>query len=54
MYTTLIEPAQLAALMGEPKCAILDCRFELSQPDWGERAYAAGQRAQRPPSVAER
>jgi thiosulfate/3-mercaptopyruvate sulfurtransferase len=42
MYTTLIEPAQLAALMGEPKCAILDCRFELSQPDWGERAYAAG------------
>src|SRR6202050_2493219 len=42
MYTTLIEPAQLAALMGEPKCAILDCRFELAQPAWGERAYAAG------------
>jgi thiosulfate/3-mercaptopyruvate sulfurtransferase len=42
MYTTLIEPAQLAAIMGAPKCAILDCRFELSQPQWGERAFAAG------------
>jgi thiosulfate/3-mercaptopyruvate sulfurtransferase len=42
VYTTLIEPAQLAALMGEPKCAILDCRFELSQPEAGARAYAAG------------
>jgi thiosulfate/3-mercaptopyruvate sulfurtransferase len=42
MYTTLIEPAELAALMGEPRCAILDCRFELSQPEWGARAYAAG------------
>src|ERR1700690_2371083 len=42
MYTTLIEPAQLAALMGEPRCAILDCRFELAQPESGARAYAAG------------
>jgi thiosulfate/3-mercaptopyruvate sulfurtransferase len=42
MYTTLIEPGELAALIGVPKCAILDCRFELSQPDWGGRAFAAG------------
>jgi thiosulfate/3-mercaptopyruvate sulfurtransferase len=42
VYTTLIEPAQLAAIMGDPKCAILDCRFELAQPEAGARAYAAG------------
>ena len=42
MYTTLIETAELAAAMADPRCAILDCRFELAQPDWGARVYAAG------------
>jgi thiosulfate/3-mercaptopyruvate sulfurtransferase len=42
MYTTLIEAAELAAAMADPRCAILDCRFELAQPQWGARAYAAG------------
>jgi thiosulfate/3-mercaptopyruvate sulfurtransferase len=42
MYTTLIEPAELVAVMEDPRCAILDCRFDLAQPDWGERVYAAG------------
>jgi thiosulfate/3-mercaptopyruvate sulfurtransferase len=42
MYTTLIEPAELAALVADPRCAILDCRFDLAQPGWGERVYAAG------------
>jgi thiosulfate/3-mercaptopyruvate sulfurtransferase len=42
MYTTLIETAELAAAMAKPGYAILDCRFELSKPDWGERAYASG------------
>src|SRR5450755_3114440 len=42
MYTTLIEPSELAAVIADPRCAILDCRFELAEPDWGERAYASG------------
>src|SRR5450755_2084498 len=42
MYTTLIEVAELATAMADPRCAILDCRFELAQPQWGARAYAAG------------
>jgi thiosulfate/3-mercaptopyruvate sulfurtransferase len=41
MYSTLIETAELAAAMAEPRCAILDCRFELAQPEWGARVYAA-------------
>jgi len=42
MYTTLIETAELAQLMQDPRCAILDCRFDLAQPDWGARVHAAG------------
>jgi thiosulfate/3-mercaptopyruvate sulfurtransferase len=42
MYTTLIEPVELAALTADPRCAILDCRFDLAQPEWGERVYRAG------------
>jgi thiosulfate/3-mercaptopyruvate sulfurtransferase len=42
MYTTLIETGELAAAMADPRCAILDCRFDLAQPDWGARVYAAG------------
>jgi len=41
MYTTLIQTADLAASMADPRWAILDCRFELNATDWGERAYAA-------------
>jgi thiosulfate/3-mercaptopyruvate sulfurtransferase len=42
MYTTLIETAQLAAALDDPHCAIFDCSFDLAQPDWGARVYAAG------------
>jgi thiosulfate/3-mercaptopyruvate sulfurtransferase len=42
MYRTLIEPRTLAAHLEDPNWAIIDCRFELAQPHWGERAYAAG------------
>jgi thiosulfate/3-mercaptopyruvate sulfurtransferase len=41
MFTTLIQTAELAASMSDPRWAILDCRFELTEPGWGERAYAA-------------
>ena len=47
MYTTLIEPAELAAPLSrnaatDSDWAILDCRFDLPRPDWGAAAYAAG------------
>ena len=47
MYTTLIEPAELAAPLsrvaaGEGDWAVLDCRFDLTRPEWGASAYAAG------------
>jgi thiosulfate/3-mercaptopyruvate sulfurtransferase len=55
MYTTLIEPAELAAPLSRsagPRDSngngngadwtIIDCRFDLARPDWGAGAYAAG------------
>ena len=47
MYTTLIEPAELAAPLsrhaaGHSDWVVVDCRFELARPDWGASAYAAG------------
>jgi len=44
MYTTLIEPAELAVSLTRTAAqwAIVDCRFDLARPDWGGAAYAAG------------
>jgi thiosulfate/3-mercaptopyruvate sulfurtransferase len=39
-FTTLIDVESLAALAGP--AVLLDCRFDLSLPDAGRRAYAAG------------
>src|SRR5271165_2299474 len=39
-FTTLIDVDSLAALEGG--VVLLDCRFDLSDPDAGRRAYAAG------------
>jgi len=41
MLTTLIEPPELAAHLGESDWAIVDCRFDLADPGWGERAFRA-------------
>ncbi|HEY3784584.1 MAG TPA: sulfurtransferase [Steroidobacteraceae bacterium] len=41
MYTTLIDPAELAAQCANPDWAIIDCRFDLARPQWGAQAYAA-------------
>ncbi len=41
--TTLIEPLELAALArSAADVAIIDCRHELTRPQWGAEAYAAG------------
>ncbi len=42
MFTTLIEPLELSERLTDPDWAILDCRFDLARPDWGEGAWAAG------------
>ena len=42
MYTTLIEPAELAAHTDDTDWAVLDCRFELLRPEAGASAYAQG------------
>jgi thiosulfate/3-mercaptopyruvate sulfurtransferase len=42
MYTTLIEPSELAAHLGDPDWAILDCRFDLARPAWGADSWRAG------------
>ena len=40
MYTTLIEPTDLAAHMDDTDWAVLDCRFELLRPEAGAEAYS--------------
>lgn len=42
MHTLLVDPALLAAHLGDPAWAVVDCRFRLAEPAWGRRAYAAG------------
>jgi len=42
MYCTLIDVSQLGALVGRPEVVILDCRFELANPDAGSAAFAQG------------
>ena len=42
MFTTLIEPAELARHIEEPQWVILDCRFDLARPEWGAQAWASG------------
>jgi thiosulfate/3-mercaptopyruvate sulfurtransferase len=40
-FTTIIQTGALAASMADARWAILDCRFELARPEWGERVYAS-------------
>jgi thiosulfate/3-mercaptopyruvate sulfurtransferase len=41
-FTTLIDAASLRGLLGNPKVVVLDCRFDLQNPESGRRAYLAG------------
>jgi thiosulfate/3-mercaptopyruvate sulfurtransferase len=45
-YTTLISAADLAAHSADPSWIIVDCRHDLSNPQAGQDAYAAGHIAQ--------
>ncbi|MEW6323389.1 MAG: sulfurtransferase [Acidobacteriota bacterium] len=42
MFTTLVAPATLAAHLDDSAWVIVDCRFDLANPDAGEARYAAG------------
>lgn len=42
MYTTLISPAELAGHLDDPAWVIVDCRFDLQQPERGRQGYLAG------------
>ena len=39
MYTTLIEPASLAPHLADDSWAVVDCRFDLTDPNKGEAEY---------------
>ena len=39
---TLIDVATLAQGLPDPDCVLLDCRFDLARPGWGEQAFGAG------------
>jgi thiosulfate/3-mercaptopyruvate sulfurtransferase len=41
-FTTLIDAAGLRDLVGKPDVAIVDCRFDLMNPEGGRRAYLEG------------
>lgn len=38
----LLPAERLHSLLGRPELLVVDCRFELTDPSWGARAYAAG------------
>lgn len=41
-FTTLIGAAVLRDLVGKPEIAVIDCRFDLMNPEAGRRAYLEG------------
>ena len=41
-FTTLIDAAALRALLDKPDRAVIDCRFDLMNPEAGRRAYLQG------------
>src|ERR1700733_13579720 len=41
-FSTLIDPAALRELAGKPDIAVIDCRFDLMNPEGGRRAYLEG------------
>lgn len=42
MYSTIVSVKELFAQLDNPKWIIFDCRFNVSQPQWGQEQYSAG------------
>src|SRR5215510_15188533 len=40
-FQTLVDTDTLASQLSDPLIVIVDCRFKLDDPDWGELDYAA-------------
>ncbi len=38
-FTSIISTAELANHLSNPRWVIVDCRFDLAKPDWGQEAY---------------
>ena len=41
-FTTVIEPAEVARHLGDPRWVIVDCRFDLANPNAGYEQYRSG------------
>ncbi len=41
-FTTLIEPGELAPHLGDPRWVIVDCRFDLANPNAGREQFRSG------------
>ena len=41
-FTTVIEPAEVVPHLGDPRWAIVDCRFDLANPGAGYEQYRSG------------
>jgi thiosulfate/3-mercaptopyruvate sulfurtransferase len=41
-HDSVIETAELATRLRDPDLVVLDCRHDLTRPEWGAQAYAAG------------
>lgn len=41
-FTPLIDSRRLAAHLGDPRWVVFDCRYSLTDPGAGRRAYAQG------------
>lgn len=41
-FTTVIEPAEVVPHLGDPRWAIVDCRFDLAKPGAGYAQYRSG------------
>lgn len=42
MLRDLVEPLELSPLIQRTSLAVVDCRFDLTRPQWGAAAYAVG------------
>jgi len=42
VFTTLVDTATLARHLSDPRWVVIDCRFTLTDPDAGRRAWTAG------------
>jgi thiosulfate/3-mercaptopyruvate sulfurtransferase len=42
MHKTLISPVELTPHLGDSRWVVVDCRFDLANPAWGEAEYIAG------------